>query len=447
MVQMHSSATEHALENQRLGALQIRVAVICGLIQMCDGYDVGSIGWSVPSLTHAWQIAPSAFSLAFLWSNIGVMAGALLAGPIGDRIGRKPLLLISLAIFGLASLASAFSPSLGFLAGTRFFTGAGIAGGFAGTVALTGDYTPQRLRAMMIMLTFTGAPIGGFVGGLVVAFLLGQGYGWPIIYIIGGVFPLVLIAITALWLPESPRLLAARATIAPHHHALLQRLDISHRPGERHSVDVARGNPITMLFGEGYALQTTLLWIIFFCSLLNLFLFIFWLPEVLHLGGMTPAQAVFATSLYPLGGIFAVLYLGWAIDRFGTRRSLALHYAVGIVFVAIIALVAMPYLAVLAVVLLCGVTVLGSQTGLNAACGKLYPARMRTSGYGFATGIGRLGGIAAAPIGGFLLARGLPPPYIFLCACVFAAMAATATAFLALPGRQRSRAAAMEAVT
>jgi MFS transporter, AAHS family, 4-hydroxybenzoate transporter len=444
MAQVHASATEHALEHQPLGALQIRVAAICGLIQMCDGYDVGSIGWSVPSLTHAWQVAPSAFAIAFLWSNIGVMAGALLAGPIGDRFGRKPLLMISLALFGIASLASAFSPSLGFLAGTRFFTGAGIAGGFAGTVALTGDYTPQRLRAMMIMLTFTGAPIGGFAGGLVVSFLLSQGFGWPIIYIIGGVFPLVLIAIAALWLPESPRLLAARAAIAPHHRALLQRLDIEHRPGEPHGLDVARSNPIGMLFSQGYALQTTLVWIIFFCSLLDLFLFIFWLPEVLHLGGMTPAQAVFATSLYPLGGIFAVVYLGWAIDRFGARRSLALHYAAGIVCVAVIALFALPYLAMLAAVLLCGVTVLGSQTGLNAACGKLYPARMRTSGYGFATGIGRLGGIAAAPLGGYLLAKGLPPTYVFLSACAFAAMAATATAFLALPGRQPAPVAALE---
>src|SRR5579864_4350109 len=268
MAEMAVSATEHALENQRLGSLQIRVAVICGLIQMCDGYDVGSIGWSVPSLTHAWNVAPSAFAVAFLWSNIGVMAGALLAGPIGDRFGRKPLLLISLAIFGLASLASAFSPSLGFLAGTRFFTGAGIAGGFAGTVALTGDYTPQRLRAMMIMLTFTGAPLGGFVGGQVVALLLSQGFGWPIIFIIGGVFPLVLLAITALWLPESPRLLAARADLAPHHHTLLERLGVTHAPGEVHSLDVAQANPIRMLFGGGYALQTTLLSIIFFCSLM-----------------------------------------------------------------------------------------------------------------------------------------------------------------------------------
>ncbi len=445
MAHTHSSATEHALENQALGALQIRVAVICGLIQMCDGYDVGSIGWSVPSLTHAWSVAPSAFALAFLWSNIGVMVGALLAGPIGDRIGRKPLLMMSLALFGIASLASAFSPSLGFLAGTRFFTGAGIAGGFAGTVALTGDYTPQRLRAMMIMLTFTGAPLGGFVGGLVVSALLAQGFGWPIIYVIGGVFPLVLMAISAIWLPESPRLLATRTTLAPHHHALLRRLDITHSPDAAHAIDIAQGNPIAMLFGAGYALQTTLVWIIFFCSLLNLFLFVFWLPEVLHLIGMTPAQAVFATSLYPLGGIFAVCYLGWAIDHFGARRSLAVHYAVGIVFILLISLVAMPYLATLAVVLLAGVTVLGSQTGLNGACGKLYPARMRTSGYGFATGVGRLGGIAAAPLGGYLLAKGLPPTYVFLSATAFAAMAAVATAFLALPGRRALRATVAEA--
>jgi len=444
MAEMALSATEHALENQRLGGLQIRVAVICGLIQMCDGYDVGSIGWAVPSLTHAWQIAPPAFAIAFLWSNIGVMVGALCAGPIGDRLGRKPLLLISVALFGLGSLASAVAPSLDFLAGTRFITGAGIAGAFAGTVALTGDYAPQRLRATMIMVMFTGAPVGGFLGGLAVSFLLHEGFGWPIIFIIGGAFPLVLWLITALWLPESPRLLATRANLAPRHQALLQRLEIPPATGESHAIDVARGNPVKMLFGEGFALQTTLLWIIFFCSLLNLFLFVFWLPEVLHLIGMTPSQAVFATSLYPLGGIAAVLYLGWAIDRFGTRRSLAVHYAAGIVFIALISLFALPYLALLAVVFLAGLTVIGSQTGLNGACGKLYPARMRTSGYGVATGVGRLGGIAAAPLGGFLLARGLPPTYVFLSACLFALIAAVATAFLALPGRQRSRIAAMQ---
>jgi AAHS family 4-hydroxybenzoate transporter-like MFS transporter len=114
---------------------------------------------------------------------------------------------------------------------------------------------------------------------------------------------------------------------------------------------------------------------------------------------------------------------------------LALHYALGIVFVALIALVALPYAALLIVIFLAGTTIIGSQTGANAACGALYPARMRTSGIGWALGIGRLGGIAAAPLGGFLLARGLPPAQIFLSACFFALVAAIATALLVLRGR------------
>ncbi|MGH7116796.1 MAG: MFS transporter [Stellaceae bacterium] len=432
------SAAEHALENQRLGPLQIRVVAICVLIQMCDGYDVGSIGWAVPSLTHAWRLAPSAFSLAFLWSNIGVMVGALASGPIGDRLGRKPLLLASIAIFGVASLASAWSGSLGMLSGLRFFTGIGIAGAFSGTTALTGDYAPGRLRATMIMVTFTGAPLGGFIGGMIVAALL-RHYSWPVIFVLGGGFPLVLLLIMALWLPESPRFLAAKASLSPRDRALLARLDLVPGQAGLHGIDVAGENPVKMLLGQGYALQTVLLWIIFFCSLLDLFLFVFWLPEVLHLTGMTPPQAVFASSLIPLGGIFAVLYLGLAIDRFGPERALALNYVAGAVVVAVVALVLLPYLALLAILFLAGMTIIGSQTGANAACGALYPARMRTSGIGWALGIGRLGGIAAAPLGGALLAWGLPPKHIFLSACFFAVIAAVATALLVLRGNPTGR--------
>jgi MFS transporter, AAHS family, 4-hydroxybenzoate transporter len=176
------------------------------------------------------------------------------------------------------------------------------------------------------------------------------------------------------------------------------------------------------------------LWIIFFCSLINLYLFVFWLPEILHLTGLTPPQAVFATSLHALGAIAAVLYLGFLIDHFRPERALALHFAAGIVFIALIALVAMPYVALMGVVFLSGMTIIGSQTGANATAGALYPARMRTSGIGWALGIGRLGGIAAAPLGGFLLARGLAPRHVFLSACFFAVVAAVATALLALCG-------------
>jgi MFS transporter, AAHS family, 4-hydroxybenzoate transporter len=427
------SATESALENQKIGGLQIRVAALCTLIQICDGYDINSVAWAVPSLTHVWSLPGPAFATAFLWSSIGIMVGALSAGPIGDRVGRKPLLLASVTIFGVASLMSAFVPSLFLLSVLRFFTGLGIGGAFPGAATLAGDYAPHRLRATMIMATFTGAPIGGFVGGQIVALLLPH-FGWPVIFVLGGVFPLLLVPVLVLWLPESPRFLARRANLSPHQAALLERLDIAPGQGELHPVDVAQENPVKMLFGEGYALQTVLLWVIFFCSLMNLFLFGYWLPEVLHLIGMSPATAIFASSLRDLGAIFAVLYLGLLIDRVGPERSLAFHYAIGALFIAVISLVALPYGILLAIIFFCGMTIIGSQTGANATCGKLYPARMRTSGLGWALGIGRLGGIAAPVLGGYLLKAGLPPTQIFLSACGFAVVAAAATGLLALRG-------------
>jgi MFS transporter, AAHS family, 4-hydroxybenzoate transporter len=429
---MELSAAETALENQRLGPLQIRVAALCTLVQVCDGYDINSVGVTVPSLTHAWGLSGPAFTTAFLWSSIGIMVGALSAGPIGDQIGRKPLMIGALLIFGFASIGSAMAGSLFFLTVTRFFTGLGIGGAFPAAATLTGDYAPSRLRATLIMASFTGAPLGGFFCGQLAGVLL-PSFGWPSVYIVGGVVPLLMVLALVLWLPESPRFLAAKANLSPREAALLQRLEI--RPGQsRAALDLASGNPIPMLFGRGYALQTVLLWIIFFCSLMNLFLFAYWMPEVLHLGGMTPAEAARATSYRDLGAIFAVLYLGLLIDRSGPEKALALHYAVGVVFIGAIALFAMPYLLLVAMIFFSGMTIIGSQTGANATAGKLYPARMRTSGIGWALGIGRLGGIAAPVLGGWLLSLGMHPPQIFLSACGFALIAAIATALLAFRG-------------
>jgi len=443
MTEASLSSAEHALENQRLGPLQIRVAALCTLVQICDGYDINSIGVAVPQLTHLWNLPGPAFTQAFLWSSIGILVGALSAGPIGDRLGRKPLLLGALTIFGLASVGSGLAGSLFWLSVTRFFTGVGIGAAMPGAATLTGDYAPHRRRALMIMASFTGAPIGGFICGQLAGVLL-PSFGWTSVFFVGGIVPLIMVAVLAIWLPESPRFLATKTKLSPREGALLQRLGI--RPGQTTTtVDVASGNPIKMLFGEGYALQTVLLWIVFFCSLMNLFLFAYWLPEVLHLTGFTPAEAARASSFRELGAICAVIYLGLLIDRHGPERALAAHYAAGILFIGAIALFAMPYLLLTIVIFFAGMTIVGSQTGANATAGKLYPARMRTSGIGWALGIGRLGGIAAPVLGGWLLGLGMHPPQIFLSACAFALLAAVATALLAFRGERAEQSAAVQA--
>ena len=445
MAEVRLSATEAALENQRIGALQVRVVVLCTLIQICDAYDVNAIAVTVPSLTHTWNLPGPAFTQAFVWSSIGILVGALSAGPIGDRLGRRPLLLLSVAIYGVASLLTAFAGSLSVLSLMRFFTGLGIGGAFPGAATLTGDYAPQRRRATMIMISFTGAPLGGFLCGQAAGMLLPK-LGWPSVFALGGIVPLAMLPVLWAWLPESPHFLVARDNLSPRQAALLRQLGITPGRTGAGQVDIARGNPIKMLFGDGFALQTVLLWVIFFCSLLNLFLFAYWLPEVLHLTGLTPPEAARASSFRELGAMCAVLYLGLLIDRFGPERALAVHYAAGIVFIASIALLSMPYLFLVGAIFFAGMTIVGSQTGANGACGKLYPARMRATGLGWALGIGRLGGIAGPALGGYLLALGLRPPTIFLSACGFMLVAAAATALLGLRGRAERRLPASEMV-
>ena len=161
----------------------------------------------------------------------------------------------------------------------------------------------------MIMVTLHRRALGGFVGGQIVGRLL-RAFGWPVIFILGGVFPLILVVGAGAWLPKSPRFLAARAKPVAAPARRCCGASTSPRTRAAASIDVARRNPIKMLFGPGYALQTVLLSIIYFCSLMNLFLFAYWMPTVLNLIGMTPVQAVFASSLRDFGAIFAVLYLG-----------------------------------------------------------------------------------------------------------------------------------------
>src|SRR5690242_10411814 len=186
------------------GGVQLKVAILCGLIQMLDGYDLSAIGLAVPSLAKAWSLPPSAFTQAFALSSVGIMVGAMLAGPVADRFGRKPTLLISVALFGVFSLFSAWAESLTMLVLLRFFTGIGIGGAMPTTVALTSDYAPDRWRTSVVMFMFTGNTIGGFFAGQIAAQTLPRS-GWRGIFYVGGVVPLILLAVLVFALPESPQ--------------------------------------------------------------------------------------------------------------------------------------------------------------------------------------------------------------------------------------------------
>jgi len=381
-----------ASDRTALTGLQIGVAVLCGLIQMLDGYDLSAIGLAAPSLIHAWGVAPKDLTQAFVLSSVGIMVGALLSGPVADRFGRKPMLLFSVAMFGVFSLASAYAPSLHVLAVLRFFTGIGIGGAMPTTVALTSDYATGRWRTSLVMFMFTGNTVGGVAAGQIAAEIL-PNWGWQGIFMVGGVVPLVLLVALLFVLPEAPQFQGGA------------------RPAS------ARANPVGGLFRDGLALSTLMLWAIFLINLLNMYLIGYWLPTVLHLNGLSPADAAFATSIYTAGAVLSTLALGPLITRFGAERVLGLSLLIGSVFIGILAMVPLSQMATMAVLFVAGGGFIGSQLGLNGFAASVYPAATRSTGIGWALGVGRLGGIAGPIVGGVLLGLGLPPTKIMLFAC------------------------------
>jgi MFS transporter, AAHS family, 4-hydroxybenzoate transporter len=430
------SHAETRLETQKLGALQIRVALLCMLAQIFDGFDISSISMAVPALIKDWHLPGPAFAITFVMSSVGIMVGALASGPLGDRVGRKPVLIASLLVLAASSLACARVGSVGDLAMLRMITGIGIGMLLPATVALSSDYLPERLRAGGVMIVFTGAPLGGFVGGLVVSQLLPE-FGWRVIFWIGGVLPLVLAPILAAWLPESPRFLLAKGRLSESARQLLGQLGIAAETPAHH-VDVASGNPVAGLFRDGLAATTILIWIMFFCNLLSMYLIGYWMPTVLSLSGLTPADAVFAAALRDAGPLVSIFAIAPLSTRFGAPNVLRVSLFLGVIFIALVGAAAMPWLVLLAVIFLVGCCTVGSQTGLNGMTGALYPARVRNTGMAWALGIGRLGAIFGPWLGGALLSMGMPPRHIFLVACVTAAIATLAVVGLGAVNRRRA---------
>jgi len=443
MPETQPGGAEAKLEGQRLGPLQIRVAFLCMLAQIFDGYDISSISMAVPALVQAWHIPGRDFANTFVMSSVGIMVGALISGPVGDRLGRKPVLIASLLVLGISSLACVYATTIPMLVAFRFVTGIGIGTLMPTSVALSSDYLPERLRAAVIMVVFTGAPLGGFVGGMAVSQLLPV-FGWPVIFVIGGVLPLALIPIVMLWLPESPRFLLMKGRLSESDRRVLGKLGLEIATPTQ-TLDVARGNPVLGLFRDGLGPTTVLVWILYFANLLSLYLIGYWLPTVLSLSGLSPADAVFAASLRDAGPLLSVFLIAPLSTRFGPQNVLTVSLAAGILVIGAVGLAEMPYYVLLAAIFLIGCCTTGSMTGINGMTAALYPARVRNTGMGWALGIGRLGGIGGPWLGGILLGLGWPPRQIFLVTCVTAAIATVAIVMLGVRVRRDTATAARAA--
>jgi AAHS family 4-hydroxybenzoate transporter-like MFS transporter len=439
------------IDKHAITPFQLMILALCGLVVFLDGFNTQVIGYLAPVIARNWSLPKSALGWIFSSGLAGLMAGFLLLAPLADRFGRKPVMVACTVLFGLFTLLTTWARTSEVLIVCRFLTGVGLGGALPNAFALTGEYCPRRWRATLVVVMSCGLSIGSIVAGLLSAALLSS-LGWRGVLWLGGLTPLVIAAALQLFLPESMNFLALRnagqAAIARTLRRIDPKVALSEATRFYSSEPEARGVPVVQLFADGRLIGTILLWVLFFVNLLDLYFIQNWLPTIFADGGMPVKQAIQITTLAMAGGVVAAIVTGPMMDRLGPYVILTGLFLGGAVSVAAIGLAPMSFLAgVMATTFCAGFFVAGAQKSANALAVVFYPTAIRSSGVGWALGVGRLGSIIGPATAGVLITLGWSHPALFLAAAApLLAGAAAAFAMEMIYGkRRRARAAAQAA--
>jgi MFS transporter, AAHS family, 4-hydroxybenzoate transporter len=437
----HSLTVSEIIDQRPLSRFQISTIILCGLVLLLDGFDTQCIGFLAPSISETLAIPLKNFGPVFSAGLIGLMIAAMAMGPVADRWGRKWPVVLSALTFAIFALLTARAVSLEQLIIFRFLTGLGLGGAMPNVVALTSEYSPKRLQAVFVGMLFCGMPLGALVGGLASSVMIPL-WGWRSVFYLGGLLPLAIALILVKALPESVRFLTARGKdvgaiskimreIAPEISAA--ELDLS-SPVASARAERSEGLPVRRLFTEDRAAGTILLWIPFFMNLLILYFIVNWLPGLLRQSGLAVSAGVIAVSLFSLGGIAGALTEGRVMNSYGAYATLLAQFGISALLIGSLAFLTRSFAIMMAVTFVLGLAVQGAQAGLNALAANFYPTTVRSTGVGWALGVGRVGSIVGPAIGGMLLAMGWSPQRIFL-----AGMAPALCASIAILGSSRLR--------
>ncbi len=424
---------DELLDSNPIGALQWRVVVLCFVLAVVDGFDAQIIAYVAPLIADQFALSPEAMGWLYSTALIGLMAGALTGSPVADRIGRKPVIVLSAAVMGVFALLTATAGSAFELFLYRFLTGLGLGGVMPTINILTAEFAPARRRALLMTTMFVGFPIGITAGGVAAAALINL-FGWESVFVLGGVIPLVMVPLLIARLPESPRFLALQANrgaalarivnrIAPRAGATAESRFLTVTP-EQGSVGVRA------LFSEGRTRTTLLLWVIFFANLLTMFAIGGWMPTVLNEAGYPLDRAILVSVMSAMGGVIGGLLIALLIDRAGAVRALTAGFLAASVLVVLIGQVTHSVALVLIVLFLSGLAGMGCQFGINALASNSYETGARATGLGWALAVGRIGAIIGPIVVGTAIGMALPVSQLFLLGAIPMLVAAAAVFLL-----------------
>jgi len=394
-----------------MSRFQIVAIMVCIVINMMDGFDVLVIAFTAPSISAEWQLSNA--SLGWLLSSglLGMALGSLVLGPLADKIGRRNLILLCLLVISSGMLLSAFSQDVAQLTALRLFTGLGIGGILPGLNTIVSEYSSLRWRSFWVSFLQTGYPIGATLGGILTVFLIAE-FGWRSAFVLGAVASFAMIPIVWRFLPESlDYLLTNRPpdALSRINHLLsrMGRSEIEQLPQVTGASERPKTGYADLFSNSLLRNRTILLCIAFFVMMLTFYFVMSWTPKILVDSGLSAQQGISGGIILNVGGIIGSMLLGYMSSRLPLVRLIQVYVALTAILMILFAQVS-GQIGVMVIVAVClGFFMFGSMVGLYALAPHLYPTQSRSAGISLAIGLGRIGGVAAPIIVGFLFEAGV----------------------------------------
>lgn len=387
--------------------MQKIVLMICFLVVAIDGFDTAVIGFLAPSIRSEWGVGSAQLTVLMMAGLAGLLVGSFMFGPLSDRFGRKPILVVTCVLFGSMCLLSGFSGTIGELTVLRFLTGLGLGGAMPNAITLASEYSPDQRRGGLVTLMFCGFTVGMASSGLIAAVLI-PAFGWRAVLIFGGVAPLVLVPVLLLLLPESIRFLALKGNSDRMIAVILARMTPTKTYGDVRFIagDAAPVAPIAQLFTGGMVWGTVLLWSTTFMSLLVIYLIGNWLPLILTEAGLGKGDAALITTGFHIGGAAGGVLLGQLMDRLDENAVLTAAYLGGAIAIATLGSVTGTFGLMTVAAFAAGLCISGGQIAVQAVASGFYPTGARATGVSWMNGVGRSGSIVGSLAGGLAMSLG-----------------------------------------
>jgi AAHS family 4-hydroxybenzoate transporter-like MFS transporter len=424
---------ESVVNHRPLGGYRIAIIAICFLIVLTDGFDTQAIGFAATAIAKARAIPLSDFGHMFSAGLLGSAIGALLLGTLGDRIGRRRLLMSSILMFSLCSLTLPQLKSFPEILACRFLTGLGLGGALPNLLALCAECTPRSMRGVVTGVLFAGFPAGGVAGAVVSAHVV-PGFGWPVIFYIGGSVPLVLACLAIAILPPSLQ----SVLLTPDGQRQAAKIARRIAPTRQLSqfvlfVDTSEPHQnisLGRVYRAGGARQSLLLWCASCMCFILLIDVALWTPALLRQEGVGQSSAANVVGLFNLGSVIGTAFGGKLLDRLDPLMVLPVSFVGGGLCISLLghAVGHPPLLALLGI--LTGMFIGCCSAQLLGFAVRIYPNAMRASGVGWVVAVGRAGQIAGPLTVGALLSHGMAVKGIFLCVALPAVFGALAVLLL-----------------